>query len=175
MACALFYSRLPSFAVSDILPVYSVRDVPGLYPARLPPPIALLLKTKAQSRFDRPVKRLSKPLFLCFPRSNPANCQLLATLLLKIKALRRISALGRILDLPFVRLTVNQNRVVGFESAIFVNNREGQSTPGVPGCRQGANFGQAGNEMDKVDNRYSTILDGTHIVLFTLEYFNPSL
>jgi hypothetical protein len=29
--------------------------------------------------------------------------------------------------------------------------------------------------MDKVDNRCSTILAGTDIVLFTLEYFNPFL
>jgi hypothetical protein len=36
--------------VSDILPVYSVRDVPGLYPARTPPPISVLLKTKIKPR-----------------------------------------------------------------------------------------------------------------------------
>jgi hypothetical protein len=143
--------------------------------SQTPTPHSTFIENKGPISIRQACQKTVEAPFLCFPRSNPANCQLLATLLLKIKALRRISALGRILDLPFVRLTVNQNRVVGFESAIFVNNREGQSTPGVPGCRQGANFGQAGNEMDKVDNRYSTILDGTHIVLFTLEYFNPSL
>jgi len=38
MACALFYSRLPRFAVSGIRPVYSVRDVPGLY-QQVPSPL----------------------------------------------------------------------------------------------------------------------------------------
>jgi hypothetical protein len=38
--------------------------------ARHPPPIDVLLKTKAQPQFERPVDRLSPPLFLVFSGLN---------------------------------------------------------------------------------------------------------
>ena len=52
MACALFYSRLPSlFAVSGIRPVYSVSHVPGLYrtPTR---PFSLSVANKPLMQID---------------------------------------------------------------------------------------------------------------------------
>src|SRR5580765_5798727 len=54
------------FAVSGIRPVHSVKDLPGLYPPTPPPLIEVLLQTKAQVQFNRPVNRLSKPLFHVF-------------------------------------------------------------------------------------------------------------
>jgi hypothetical protein len=41
--------------------------------ARDPPPIGRLLKTKAQPQFERPVERLSTPLFRAFQPSNPVQ------------------------------------------------------------------------------------------------------
>ncbi len=41
--------------------------------ARDPTPHSALLQTKAKVQFERPVKRLSKPLFSVFPGSNPAQ------------------------------------------------------------------------------------------------------
>src|SRR5260370_41959739 len=54
----LFYTQLPKFLqVSGMLPVYSVRDVPGPYPeARCPPPLGfsqvLILKVVKVLCFD---------------------------------------------------------------------------------------------------------------------------
>src|SRR5207344_3528891 len=40
--------------------------------ATAPTPLEVLLKTKAQPQFERPVKRLSIPIFYVFKQSNPA-------------------------------------------------------------------------------------------------------
>jgi len=56
--------------VSGIRPVYSVRDLPGLYLSQTPTPHGTLLKTKAKPQFDRAVDRAVEAFFRVFLSPN---------------------------------------------------------------------------------------------------------